>query len=131
MKLTDFGLLTDENIDPTVVAYLRQKGFDVQDCVEEGLVGSSDQQLLALAFREKRVVVTHDSDFGTLAVAQSQGVVGILYLRPGHIDSQFTIGSIEVLLKQSVELPSSFIIVVRRTGFDVTIRVRDLSPSGQ
>jgi len=128
VNLTDFGLLTDENIDPAVVAFLRQKGFDVRDCVEEGWVGASDQKLLTLAVDEKRVVVTHDSDFGSLTVGQNQHVIGILYLRPGHIDSQFTIDSIRLLLNHSLELPSSFVIAVRRAGFDVTIRVRDLSP---
>lgn len=128
MKLTDYPLLTDENIDPAVVTYLRQLGFNVRDVMEDKLIGSSDRDLLALAVSEGRVVVTHDSDFGTLAIGQHHSVIGIVYLRPGHIDSQFTIESIGVLLDQSLELPSSFIIAVRRTGVDVTIRVRDLSP---
>ena len=131
MKLTDFPLLTDENIDPEVVAFLRAAGFDVRDVVEDCLFGATDRHLLELAVSEGRVVVTHDSDFGTLVVGQHQPVIGILYLRPGHIDSQFTIESIEVLLTQSLELPTSFIIVVRRSGVDVTIRVRDLSPPGE
>lgn len=36
MKLNDFPLLTDENIDPNVVAYLRQRKFDVFDIKEAG-----------------------------------------------------------------------------------------------
>jgi hypothetical protein len=28
VKLRDFGMLTDENIDPDVIAFLRQTGFD-------------------------------------------------------------------------------------------------------
>ena len=34
MKLRDFGLLTDENLDPDVVAFLRRQGFDVSDVCE-------------------------------------------------------------------------------------------------
>ena len=63
------------------------------------------------------MVVTLDSDFGTLVIGQHEPVIGIVYLRPGHIDGQFTIDSI--------------IIAVRRSGVDVTIRVRDLSPPGE
>lgn len=37
MKLRDFPLLTDENLDADVVAHLRQMGFDVLDVVESGL----------------------------------------------------------------------------------------------
>lgn len=98
MKLTDYPRLTDENIDPAVVNYLRQAGFDVRDVVEDQWIGSTDRHLLTLAVSEGRVVVTHDSDFGTLAIGQQEPVIGILYLRPGHIDSQFTIDSIQVLL---------------------------------
>lgn len=128
MKLTDYPLLTDENIDPAVVSYLRRAGFNVRDVVEDKSIGSSDRDLLALAVSEGRLVVTHDSDFGTLVIGQHHPVIGIVYLRPGHIDSQFTIQSIGVLLNQSLELPASFIIAVRRTGVDVAIRMRDLSP---
>ena len=35
MKLRDFGLLTDENLDPDVVAFLWRQGFDVSDVGED------------------------------------------------------------------------------------------------
>jgi predicted nuclease of predicted toxin-antitoxin system len=91
MKIRDFGLLTDENLDPAVVLWLRQAGFDVFDVCEQGLQGSSDLALLQLAVTQNRLIVTHDSDFGTLAILQGEPVVGLLYLRPGHIDPQFTV----------------------------------------
>ncbi|MEJ7595241.1 MAG: hypothetical protein WKF77_27290 [Planctomycetaceae bacterium] len=40
MKLTDYSLLADENIDPAVVQYLRQSGFHVRDVVGDQLIGS-------------------------------------------------------------------------------------------
>ncbi len=49
MKLRGFPLLIDENLDPDVVAHLRQLGFDVLDVVEGGLQGSTDVGLLQLA----------------------------------------------------------------------------------
>ena len=80
MKLREFCLLTDENIDPEVVAHLRQIGFDVLDVVESGLQGSTDVDLLRLATAQDRIVVTHDSDFGTLAIHQNEPLTGVLYL---------------------------------------------------
>ena len=74
------------------------------------------------------VVVTHDSDSGTLVAKNHSLVIGIVYLRPGHVDIQFTIESIQALMSQTSELPARFVIVVKRTGDDVTIRLRDLSP---
>lgn len=40
MKLTDYPLLTDENIDSVVTSFLRAAGFDVLNVIEEGLQGS-------------------------------------------------------------------------------------------
>jgi hypothetical protein len=35
MKLNQVKILTDENISPKLVAFLRQVGFDVRDVKEE------------------------------------------------------------------------------------------------
>ncbi len=68
MKLRDFPLLTDENISPIVVEYLRNEGFDVLDVTENGWQGDSDFEQLNRAYSEGRIAVTHDGDFGSLAV---------------------------------------------------------------
>ena len=51
------------------------------------------------AFSEKRIIVTHDSDFGTLAVLGGEPVLGIIYLRPGHIDPTFTCDTLRALFE--------------------------------
>lgn len=40
MNLSDFSLFTDENIDPFLVVFLREIGFDVFDVKESNLNGS-------------------------------------------------------------------------------------------
>ncbi len=126
MRLSDFGLLTDENIHTAVVAELRAIGFDVYDVCENGLFGWDDSALLQLAHAQGRAVVTHDRDFGTLTVARLEPFVGIVYLRPGHIDPQFTIESLRSIVAQDLELAPPFIVVAKRTANSVTIRVRNL-----
>jgi predicted nuclease of predicted toxin-antitoxin system len=128
VKLRDFPLLTDENTDPDVVAHLRQIGFDVVDVVESGLQGSTDVDLLRLATAQGRVVVTHDADFGTLAILQHEPLVGLFYIRPGHIDPQFTIETINSVLTADPDLTSPFVLVAKRSGSRVTIRIRQLGP---
>lgn len=128
MRLAEYGVLTDENIDRNVVQFLRSRGFDVRDVAEEGLFGKADAVLLHRAVAEHRVVVTHDSDFGMLAIRQGEPVVGIVYLRPGHIDPKFTVGTLAAVLDIEADLPEPFLIVARRTGNDVTIRIRHLNP---
>lgn len=49
MKLRAFGLLTDENIDAAVIAFLRSAGFDVWDVCENNVYGSADVILMRRA----------------------------------------------------------------------------------
>jgi len=128
LKLRDFPLLTDENLDPDVVAHLRRLGFDVVDVVESGQQGTADVDLLRQAKAQGRVVVTHDADFGTLAILQNEPLIGVVYLRPGHIDPQFTLETIQAVLTADPNLVPPFILVAKRTGNRVAIRVRALSP---
>ena len=74
---------------------------------------------------EGRVILTHDSDFGRLAIIGREPYLGIIYLRPGHIDPLFTIGSIEALFEAYPDVTSPFIAVVRRQGERVFIRLRE------
>ena len=126
MKLREFPLLTDENVDPEVVAGLRRLGFDVLDVVESGRQGASDVDLLRWATSQGRVVVSHDADFGTLAILQNEPLVGLVFLRPGHIDPQFTMAMMGALLNTDPDVTPPFVLVARRSGNQVTIRVRAL-----
>ena len=126
MKLAQFKLLTDENIHSGVVELLRQRGFDVLDVAEEGLYGAPDVDLLRRATAEDRIVVTHDRDFGTLAVLHGEPIVGIVYLRPGHIAPDFTMETIDAAANALHELTPPFIVVAQRKNAHVTLRVRRL-----
>lgn len=131
MKLSEFPLLTDENIDPEVVAGLRGLGFDVVDVVESGRQGATDVDLLRWASVHRRVVVSHDADFGTLAILQNEPLEGLVYLRPGHIDSQFSMETFRALLNADIDLTPPFMLVAKRSGNQVTIRVRNLGDGGR
>jgi predicted nuclease of predicted toxin-antitoxin system len=127
MRLRHANFLTDENIHREVVEFLRHtERCDVIDVKESGLHGTDDLTLLRLAYREQRIVLTHDADFGTLAVATQEPIWGIIYLRPGHIQPGFTIGSLKTLFEQELEPAPPFIIVAKRSGDTVQIRVRAL-----
>jgi predicted nuclease of predicted toxin-antitoxin system len=124
LRLHDFGLLADENVNPHVVEYLRERGLDVLDVKETLLVGRPDVELIKVALAENRVIVTHDRDFGRLAVASLEPMVGILFLRPGHKDASFTIGMLEAVLSTELEVTPPFILVAVRTQSGISIRVR-------
>ena len=131
MKLVECRVLADENLHSQVVAHLRASGMDVLSVREEGWSGKPDTELLQLAVADGRVIVTHDSDFGTLAIRRGQPVFGILYLRPGHLQPSETIALIDCVLSQTIDVQPPFIVVAQRSGDDVTIRVRDLTPPAE
>jgi len=113
VKIQEFSFLADENLHPNVVASLRSQGFDIL-YVREGFIGSSDTTLIQLAHRQNRVIITHDKDFGALAIARREPMVGILFLRPGHIDPQFTQNTLEVVFQSNLDLIPPFIVVAKR-----------------
>ncbi len=121
-----FPILADENISNDVVRFLRKKGGDVQSVLEQGLIGQSDQIVLHRAYQSGRVVLTHDSDFGSLAIAQNQSFVGIVYLRPGHIRGEITTQTLEFIAQQQLTVQPPFIVVAARTKQTIRVRVRQL-----
>lgn len=123
-----FPLLTDENVHPRVVEGLQERGLDVITVVEEGLAGASDLALLRRARQDGRVVLTHDSDFGTLATRQGEAFSGIVYLRPGHIDPRFVLDVLDAIAALDLDLGFPFILIAARRGSDIKIRVRTPEP---
>ena len=125
MKALDFPLLADENVHPDVIEFLRKAGLDVDSVSEQGQFGLPDAQVLQQATESKRVVLTHDSDFGGLALMGAK-IIGIIYVRPGHIHADFTIKTLEAIRDNAPEVTPPFILVAERTGDTVKIRVRQL-----
>ena len=126
MKIREFSILADQNIHAGVVAFLRGEGFSVVVIALLGLAGVSDIEVLARATAEGRIVLSHDADFGTLTIPQGLPFVGIVYLRPGHVDAQFTIESLQQLLAADPDLNPPFLVVIKRSGDGVKIRVRSV-----
>ena len=58
-------ILADENILNQVVIRLRAAGYDVR-WAKESDRGEADPNLLELATRERRMLITYDKDFGDL-----------------------------------------------------------------
>jgi predicted nuclease of predicted toxin-antitoxin system len=126
VNLRGGAYLTDENIHPDVVTFLRGEGCDVLDVKESRLIGSDDLLLIRRAFAEQRVVLTHDSDFGALAVAAGEPILGIVYLRPGHIRAEYTVDTLRTLFGRQLKLHPPFVVVAHRVDHTVRIRVRSL-----
>jgi predicted nuclease of predicted toxin-antitoxin system len=124
MKPLELLLLADENIHPDVVAGLRKRGNDVRTVVDEGLRGSDDVVILRHAHAARRVIVTHDSDFGKLAIQAGEPYTGILFVRPGHISPEFVLNALTALDASSIAVTPPFIVVLERKDDQIRVRVR-------
>jgi predicted nuclease of predicted toxin-antitoxin system len=72
--------LADECCDEAVVRALRASGYDVLS-VSKITPRAEDSDVIKLAFREKRIVLTEDKDFGQLVYAHGQKALGVIFLR--------------------------------------------------
>ncbi|MGC8979559.1 DUF5615 family PIN-like protein [Caldisericum sp.] len=72
--------LANENIPIELVEELKNLRYDIlrADNFKKGL---KDQDVLELAFKERRILITFDKDFGELAVKQKKKVIGVILLR--------------------------------------------------
>jgi predicted nuclease of predicted toxin-antitoxin system len=54
--------LVDESLGSEAAVFLRQLGWNVKAVQNVGLEGHSDEDVYAFAWREERIVLTHDTD---------------------------------------------------------------------
>lgn len=106
-------LVADANIAFSVVLFLRSQGIDVLYTREEGWQYYEDTEILANAHAMHRFVLTHDSDFGHLAVYLKQPTTGIIHLQPGARPSSEVISDLQDLLKMEVDWTPPLIAVYR------------------
>jgi predicted nuclease of predicted toxin-antitoxin system len=126
MNIRQFRFLTDENIDKELVAFLRAEGFDVFDIKEEGLFRLSDRAILERALAGQRVVISEDSDFGTLIFRDNLPFYGVVYLRPGHESPEVHLETFAAILASELDFSIPFILVAENTSEYVRIRLRNI-----
>lgn len=124
MNLRRLTFLADENIHPQVIEWMRSQEIGIQSVHEVGLGGMDDLAIIRHAKAASQVILTHDSDFGTLAIAGLEPIFGIVYLRPGHIKLQFTLATLRTLFDMNMEVQPGFLMVAHRHGTDLRVRVR-------
>lgn len=106
-------LVADMNITAPVIQFLRSQEVDVVSAFEEGWNLYKDKDILANAHLMDRFVLTHDSDFGHLAVHLKRPITGIILLRPGGRTPDEVISDLQNLLKMPVDWTPPLIAVYR------------------
>jgi predicted nuclease of predicted toxin-antitoxin system len=74
--------LADECVAAPLVGFLCICGHDVL-YIAESATGLSDSDVIALALRETRLLLTEDKDFGDLVFRRKRAVPGVVLMRVG------------------------------------------------
>jgi len=109
----------DESVPDYVVDYIRSRRFNVKTATESGLKGHSDEDHLAAAHRDSRVLLTFDQDFLDERKFPPHRNPGIVVLPRGVPDSK---------LGRAIGFMLTYVAPVRMAWWNATITI---SPDGQ
>lgn len=113
-------LLIDSCLPRRLVPALAEFGHDVVHVQDWG-DDPGDEAIIAAAYRENRIIVTQDKDFGALAVRRGQAAIGILRIKriPNRL---FVTRIIDALARHESDLRDGAVLTVE-TG---RLRIRRL-----
>ena len=92
-------LLIDENMQAALVGWLREQGHDVL-WVAEMDPSTSDEAIAERAWREHRVLFSHDTDFGELRFRFNFPMKGVILLRIEKLSSDYLLGMLRRMWPQ-------------------------------
>ena len=103
--------LADESCDFAVVRALRAAGFNVL-CISESSPRAEDSEVIRLAVRESRILLTEDKDFGRLVYSHGQETLGVIFLRfPTLARRRISRDIVNLVKQQGEKLAGSFVTV--------------------
>lgn len=110
--------VVDECFGPQVAGRLQDEGHDVLS-VYEAARGALDEDILAVAVREDRIVITADKNFGDLVFRDHRPHRGVILLRLDEETSTNTIRVLTDLLAQYADQIEHHFVVATETSVRV------------
>jgi predicted nuclease of predicted toxin-antitoxin system len=103
--------LADESCDFAVVRELRSTGHDVM-AVSEFQQRSVDEELMELAYRDDRILLTEDKDFGWLAFVAHRNNPGVILIRfPAASRPVLPASIVRLVTDHGTELKGAFAVL--------------------
>ena len=113
--------LFDENIGWAVVEFFTKQDYDIKSVLED-LRGYKDKEILEIAYKEERIVVTLDKDFCGLIFRDHIPCEGVILLRLSNESQKNIISVLRNVLENSYNEFSGNFVVVN----DKNIRIRKI-----
>ncbi len=111
--------LVDESAGSRLSSHLTALGHDATFVAHTRGQGIPDEEVLAIAHAEGRVLITQDRDFGDLIFRQHHRHSGVIYLRLGTSSFTARRERLDYVLDNYADQLDRFIVVTQNT-----IRVR-------
>lgn len=116
--------LLDESADFPLASYLQEASHDVTAIAHDYPHVLKDEEVLKIAVKEKRVLITNDRDFGELIFRQKLRHSGVILFRLGKEDIATKKSWLKTVLANHLNSLKNFIVIT-----DHGIRVRKTFPS--
>jgi predicted nuclease of predicted toxin-antitoxin system len=103
--------LIDESTDARLGPYLRSLGHDCTIVARDYAASLPDEDVLAIAESEHRVLITNDRDFGELVFRQLHPHSGVIYFRLSSTELDAYIGRVDYVLTNHADQLDQFLVV--------------------
>ena len=113
--------LADMGISLRTVSWLREQGYDVVHLRDEGLQTLPDEEILAKAKREERIILTIDLDFPQLLAISGDYLPSVILFRLGNENYNLINQRLSLVLQDCTEALETGAIV---SVTDQVFRVR-------
>lgn len=103
--------LLDQNVEARIGRFLNDHGHDAPQIGRDYPAGMPDQDVLAVAYHEQRVLITNDKDFGELIFVQHLHSGVILFRLPLDSTASEKLAALENVLAVQLNHLSRFLVV--------------------
>lgn len=111
-------ILLDEGLPFRLAVWLTKEGHDVAAIGRDHPHALTDREVLAIAYRERRLLLTNDKDFGDLVFRDQHPHAGIVLFRLGYVPIDVRIARLQRVFEEHATWLDHF-IVVSQTGIKV------------